>query len=134
MLLLYMVKKQGALLLALLYIVTVAGFALNLHYCGNYVADVEINAPAKACTTLMAKSKMNCCKDSKLDVKVKDDHQKESTTFLSRLFAFDLPKFAWADFLFSSQQSVLEKLFDRGPPDIPAKGIAVFLKNCTFRI
>jgi hypothetical protein len=76
-----MIKKQGALLLALLYTITVAGFALNLHYCGSHVADVQINAPAKSCTTPMAKSKMNCCKDSKLDVKVKDDHQKESTSF-----------------------------------------------------
>ncbi|OOQ60606.1 HYC_CC_PP family protein [Mucilaginibacter pedocola] len=130
-----MIKRQAALVLALLYIVTVAGFALNLHYCGNYVADVKINAPAEACAQPMAKSKMHCCKDSRLDVKVKDDHQKESTSFLSRLFAFELPKFAWADFLFSSQQSVLEKLFDRGPPDEPpANAISVFLKNCTFRI
>jgi hypothetical protein len=36
-----MIKKQGALLLALLYIITVAGFALNLHYCGDRVADVK---------------------------------------------------------------------------------------------
>ncbi|MBD1364693.1 hypothetical protein IDJ77_12810 [Mucilaginibacter sp. ZT4R22] len=129
-----MIKKQGALLLALLYTVTVAGFALNLHYCGSHVADVQINAPAKSCTTPMAKSKMNCCKDSKLDVKVKDDHQKESTSFFSRLFAFELPKFPLADFLLSAQQSVLEKLFDRGPPDVPSEGIAVFLKNCIFRI
>ncbi len=129
-----MIKRQGALLLALLYTITVAGFALNLHYCGSHVADVQINAPAKPCTTSMAKSKMNCCKDSKLDVKVKDDHQKESTSFFSRLFAFELPKFPLADFLLSAQQSVLEKLFDRGPPDVPSEGIAVFLKNCIFRI
>jgi hypothetical protein len=130
-----MVKKLGAFLLALLYVVTVAGFALNLHYCGNTVADVQINAPAKPCSTLSSgKGKTNCCKDSKLDVKVKDDHQKESTSFFSRFFAFDLPRFPLADFLFSSQQSVLETVFERGPPDIPEKQVPVFLKNCTFRI
>ena len=129
-----MMKKGGALLLALLYVITAAGFALNLHYCGNTVADVKINAPAEACAQPMAKSKMDCCKDSKLDVKVKDDHQKESNSFVARLFAFDLPKFAIADFLLSSQQALLERFFDRGPPDVPESGIAVFIKNCIFRI
>lgn len=129
-----MVKRQGALLLALLYVVTVAGFALNLHYCGNYVADVQINAPAKTCGQPMAKGKMNCCKDSKLDVKVKDDHQKESTSFFSRLFVFDLPKFAWADFLFFAQPAASESVSDRGPPGLFSGGIAVFIKNCVFRI
>jgi hypothetical protein len=129
-----MIKKQGALLLALLYIITVAGFALNLHYCGDHVADVQINAPAKACNAPMTKSKMNCCKDSKLDVKVKDDHQKESTSFFSRLFVFEFPKFPFADFLFSAQSPSSESPADRGPPDISAKGIAVFIKNCIFRI
>lgn len=129
-----MMKKGGALVLALLYTITVAGFALNLHYCGNTVANVQINAPAESCTQQVAKSKMNCCKDSKLDVKVKDDHQKESTSFFSRLFAFDLPKFQVADFLFSAQQALLERFFDRGPPDVPSENIAVFLKNCIFRI
>ena len=123
-------------MLAFLYTVTVAGFALNLHYCGNTIADVQLNAPAKSCASpmVMTKSKMNCCKDSKITVKVKDDHQKESTSFLSRLFVFDLPKFQLGDFLFSAQQAVLEKLFDRGPPDSATGNISTFLKNCVFRI
>lgn len=131
-----MIKRGGALLLALLYTVTVAGFALNLHYCGNTVADVQFNAPAKSCAKpmVMAKSKMNCCKDSNITVKVKDDHQKESTSFFSRLFAFDLPKFQVTDFLFAAQQTLLEKFFNRGPPDVPLESIAVFIKNCVFRI
>jgi hypothetical protein len=81
----------------------------------------------------MTKSKMKCCKDTKLDVKVKD-HQKESTSFFSRLFVFEFPKFPFADFLFSAQSPSSESPADRGPPDISAKGIAVFIKNCIFRI
>lgn len=121
-------------MMALLYMVTAAGFALNLHYCGNYVADVKINAPADACARPMAKSKMDCCKDSHLTVKVKDDHQKESTSFNARLFAFDLPRFPVVDFLSVAQLVQSENLVDRGPPDVPLNGTPVFIKNCIFRI
>jgi hypothetical protein len=123
------------MLMALLYTITAAGFALNLHYCGDHVADVKVNAPAKSCVKPMAKAKMKCCKDSKLDVKVKDDHQKESTSFFSRIFAFELPRFAVTDFLLAAQQALLEKLSYRGPPPgSPAEGISVLIKNCVFRI
>ncbi|WP_299354996.1 hypothetical protein [Mucilaginibacter sp.] len=41
------------------------------------MAAVEINTPAKNCTPLAA-LKMKCCKDKKVDVKIKDAHQGES--------------------------------------------------------
>lgn len=129
-----MIKRSGALLLSLLYIITVAGFALNLHYCGNHVADVKINAPAKACAQPMAKSKMNCCKDAKFEVKVKDDHQAQQTSFLAKVFAFELPKLAFEDLFLPVQQALLGRFFDRPPPDQPLEGISVFLRNCIFRI
>jgi len=129
-----MIKRSGALLLALLYTVTVAGFALNLHYCGNHVADVKINAPAKACAQPMAKSKMKCCKDAKFEVKVKDDHQAQQTSFFAKIFAIDLPRLSFEDLFLSAQQALFERFFDRGPPDLPLEGVSVFLKNCNFRI
>lgn len=129
-----MIKRPGAILLAVLYTITVAGFALNLHYCGNEVASVKINAPAKSCVKPMAKSKMNCCKDSKIDVKVKDDHEAQQTSFLARIFAVEIPKLPFEDFIFSAQRALIEHFFDRGPPDIPFESIPVFLKNCIFRI
>jgi hypothetical protein len=129
-----MIKRSGGLLLALLYTITVAGFALNLHYCGNEVAALKINAPADSCAKPMAKSKMKCCKDSTLEVKVKDDHEAQQTSFLARIFAFELPKLPFEDFFLSAQHALLERLFDRAPPDSPKEGVSVFLKNCIFRI
>ena len=121
-------------MLALLYTITVGGFALNLHYCGNYVADVEINAPAEACAKPMAKSKMNCCKDSKLEVKVKDNHEAQPTSFLAKIFAFELPKLSFKDFFLPAQQALLDWFFDRGPPGLSLGSVSVYLKNCNFRI
>lgn len=130
-----MFKRSGALLLAILYTVTVAGFALNLHYCGNRVAAVKINAPAKSCVKPLAKTKMKCCKDTRLDVKVKDSHESQQTSFLSRIFSFELPKLPLEDFFLSAQRALLEIFADRGPPpDKPSNKVAVILKNCMLRI
>lgn len=113
---------------------TVAGFALNLHYCCNKLVDIGINAPADSCEKPMAKSKLDCCKNSHLTIKIKDAHQKECTSFGIRMFAFDLPGFQVFDFLSMAQQLQSDGLADHSPPDIPLNGIPVFLKNCNFRI
>jgi hypothetical protein len=129
-----MMKKTGVLLLVLMYAITSTGFALNLHYCGNHVADIKINAPAKSCVKPMAKSKMKCCKDAKLDVKVKDSHEAQKTSFTAKTVVFDVPRIILADFLLPAQQLILEKLFDRGPPDAPAEKTPTFIKNRNLKI
>ncbi len=129
-----MLKRSGAVLLTMLYVVTVLGFALNLHYCGNEIASVKINAPAVNCGMDKAAGKMKCCKDSQLQVKVKDAHQGEETSFLAKVFGFELPSLSFGNTLFSDQQSLFERYFDRDPPDEPTESIATFIKNCIFRI
>jgi len=129
-----MLKKPGAVLLTMLYVVTVLGFALNLHYCGNNISSVKINAPAVACGMDKVAGKMNCCKDTQLQVKVKDVHQAEETSFLSQILGFELPHLPFGNYSFFPQQPSLEKYFDRAPPDEPVQSIASFIKNCIFRI
>ncbi len=51
----------------MLYVVTVSGFALNMHYCFNRLRSVQIDAPANTCTKLLASSKMKCCKDRHIE-------------------------------------------------------------------
>ncbi|WP_345949834.1 MULTISPECIES: hypothetical protein [unclassified Mucilaginibacter] len=131
-----MFKRSGALSLAILYTITVLGFALNLHYCGTKVASVKITAPVKEAKAETCGMKMNCCKNHKVDVKVKDVHQAEQeASLLAKLFAFEIPKLPFEDFVFSAQKALLEKFFDRGPPENkPTSKVATFLKNCTFRL
>ena len=129
-----MLKKSGAVLLTMLYVVTVLGFALNLHYCCNYISSVKINAPAVNCGMDKVASKMKCCKNSQLQVKVKDAHQAEETSFLSQIFGFELPRLPFGNYSFFPQRPSLEKYFDRAPPDGPVQSIATFIKNCIFRI
>ena len=120
----------------MLYTLTVLGFALNLHFCGSTIASVKISSAQAQVKTNAAKCgmKMKCCKDKHVDVKVKDLHQVKEAPAKSEFFAFQLPKLPFEDFMFSAQKALLEKFFDRGPPQQPLEKVSTFLKNCNFRL
>jgi len=128
-----MLKRSGALVLTLLYLVTVMGFALNLHFCGSYLASVKIDAPVKSCG-MQSTRQMKCCSNKHFEVKVKDAHQGKVQSFQAQTFVFEIPKLYLADFLLNAHQSIAEKLLERGPPDPPSEKISTFLKNQVFRI
>jgi hypothetical protein len=127
-----MLKRSVAIVLMLLYVITVSGFALNLHYCFNRLSAFNIDAPSNPCTKVLEKAKMKCCQDRHIEVKVKDSHQAGSPSFWGKFFIFDLPTLSLPDFSVSLQNERVEILPDRGPPEPP--GVPVFIKNCTFRI
>ena len=127
-----MLKRSVAIGLIVLYVGTVFGFVLNFHYCFDRLSSVKVDAPAIACTKVLQTSKMKCCKDSHIEVKVKDAHQSGSTIFWAKLFPVSLINSDFASIAFTPQNPSTEKLQDRGPPLAP--DIPIFLKNCTFRI
>jgi hypothetical protein len=130
-----MLKKSVASLLIVLYTSTVMGFALNVHYCGNIRLSVKVNTVPASCGMDKLAGKMKCCKDNRIDVKVKDSHQSVSTSFLAKITLVEVPKFINEDFLFSPQQTTASQLADRAPPDpVESNGISVFLKYCNLRI
>jgi hypothetical protein len=131
-----MIKRLTTLFLTKVYIITVLGFALNLHYCGDVLASVKVNAPAKNCTPIAVK-KMKCCSDKHVEVKVKDAHQGESQSILSKIFAFELPEISFGDYFLSAQKELLQKLSGSDPPAPPPSSsgkAAQYIKNCALRI
>jgi hypothetical protein len=128
-----MLKKSGAIILAILYLVMATGFALNLHYCCSRLMSVNINSPAQGCKAATGKTK--CCSNKHLEIKIKDVHHGELTpSFLARIFAVELPRVSPDPFFYTPQQSLESGLANRAPPDKPFDGTVTFLKNCTFRI
>ncbi len=129
--------------MALLYMVTAMGFAVNLHHCNNQIADIKINAPLDQCidesedacakTMAMAAKKMDC-RDSHLTIKVKDDHQKNTTSFHAWNFVTDFSTVRVYDYLFLGHQEQSDLHADRGVADTPITDVPIFLKNCIFRI
>jgi hypothetical protein len=121
------------LFMVLLYTITASGFALNLHYCGDHVAAVQINAPAKSCVKPMGK--MRCCKDTKLDIKVKDSHEAQQKSVTPKVSSVYLPKLTFGDLFMPARHSLAaDLLFDHAPPDAPPTKGSVFIKNCAMRI
>jgi len=124
-----MFKRISVLTILLLYLVTASGFALNLHYCGNHISSVKIDAPAEKCSPV----KMKCCRDEHLDIKIKDAHQVQAHFAFAKLFVADLPKIIYSDYLLPVQALALVTRADRGPPD-RSGGNPIYLKNQVFRI
>ena len=129
-----MIKKAGVLLLVLMYVITSTGFALNLHFCGTHIADIKINAPAKSCAKPMATSKMKCCKDTKLNVKVKDSHESQPNAFIAKTSPINLQRSAFEDFILPVHQMLLDAFFNREPSPPPKQAVPAFIKNRTLKI
>ena len=128
-----MIKKAATVLCILLYLTTVQGFAIDLHYCGKTLESIKINGTAKVCKDIAA-NKMKCCKDKQVVVKVKDSHQAESSSIFVGLFGFELPKIPFGDYILSAQQALLEKLTTPNPPPVPPDKTNIPVKNGTLRI
>lgn len=124
-----MLKRISALTILLLYLVTASGFALNLHYCGNIVTSVKIDAPVKKCSAFT----MNCCHDKHVEVKIKDAHQGQSVSFSAKLLAVDLPVAGYRYQILSTQQPAHTTFSERGPPNFRGS-IPVYIRNRVFRI
>jgi hypothetical protein len=129
-----MMKKSVALFLALLYTVTVLGFAINFHYCLNQVSSVQINEPVKKCSSLRVVKAMKCCKDKKVEVKVKDGHESSSLPFLAKTSVFVLPRITYPGFAQQPIQTSASIAFNRGPPDGLDSQPPIYLANQNFRI
>jgi len=122
-----MFKKSGIILVVLLYLITATGFALNLHFCGSSIESVKIDAPTKKCGM-----DSKCCKETHLEVKVKDAHQTAHASFTDKILVSFVPVFSYASFHKPLVISHLSNLFtERGPPLNP---VPVFIRNCVFRI
>ena len=125
----YMLKRISVLTILLLYLVTASGFALNLHYCGNIITSVKIDAPVKKCSVFA----MGCCHDKHVEVKIKDVHQGQSVSFSANVFVVDLPVTNYYYHTLSAQQPEQITFSDRGPPN-SSGSTPIYIKNHVFRI
>jgi hypothetical protein len=127
-----MLKRAAALFLSVLYLVTATGFALNLHFCGDSITTISINAPAKAPSGCV--DGMSCCTNKHLVVKVKDAHLAQPTNLQAKLPALVVPALVQPCFSFNFKQVLAEAFISKRPPDPPLTNVDSFLKNRVFRI
>ncbi len=129
-------KQKLAISLCTFYLVSVIGVALSLHFCGGKLAAVSATNAKASCTYCKAESTTqkddNCCKNTNIDVKVKDNHQVESAVKLPKLFSTDF-------FIHSNYSEAFKWFFpkffsnleNKAPPK--STSVALHVMNCVFR-
>jgi hypothetical protein len=129
-------KQKLAIGLCAFYIFSVIGIALSMHFCGGKLASVAVNSNKTACKFCKAepveKKDNGCCKNTKVELKVKDDHQVGKSFQFAKLFSVDL--FLPTNFINQVKNYVplfFTKLINKAPPKVPK--VAVHIFNCIFR-
>ncbi|MBS1524165.1 MAG: hypothetical protein JST19_00865 [Bacteroidetes bacterium] len=128
-----MLRKPAAIILTLLYLVTATGFALNMHYCFGELASVKIDAPAKTCSKSLFTAKKKCCRDKRIEVKVKDSHEPSAKSSVSKIFNEELLFIVASNWNFSAPTHYLAASSYTKPPGALSTG-PVYLANRNFRI
>lgn len=128
-------KQKLALGLCTFYLVSVIGVALSMHFCGGKLASVALYSGKTACkyckTEASDKKDDGCCKNSKIEVKVKDSHQTESSFKLSKVFSLDMLS---PIEVFGRSTKLLPLFFSRIENKAPpVSSVAIHVLNCVFR-
>ena len=131
-------KKIFIAILALIYISTSAGATLHMHYCMGKLADWGLgHNKSKTCSKCgMEKSEEKdngCCKDEHKFLKNNIDQKAAESSFqVMQVIAATLPatfvEIPTTDF---SSLGVKNSISHAPPRSI---GIAVYIRNCVFRI
>lgn len=130
-------KQKIALSLAVLYAVSVMGFALSLHFCGGKLENVKLfsdEISCKFCKEIPAEKKKDdgCCKNTQVTVKVKDSHQTAAQIQMPKLFSIQLflhPPVL--EFLSNIKPEFYSKISNKAPP--LSSRVALHVFNCIFR-
>lgn len=146
-----MPKQLTAILLSLLYLLTLAGSAVNVHYCGGYIESVSFVSAAKSCCCSSDKAmacsqpdkeaakkvsdKKGCCDDKTFVSDVEDtDRQTVSKTEWTPSHPAGLPH--KTVFAFWQNSAVVNLLWlpvfiatESPPPDIP-----LWLRYCCLTL
>lgn len=129
-------KQRIALSMAALYVVSILGLALSLHFCGGRLANVELfssEVSCKLCKDIPNEKKEDgCCNNTTVSVKVKDSHQISAKTLLPELFSIELFTIQPViDLVQKNTVKLVSKSLNKAPPR--SVWISLHIFNCIFR-
>ena len=115
------------------YFATASGMALNLHFCGQRLANVQVNAlQAKSCCAKMAGSEDKCCKNKTLKIKISAQQEAASSTKIPQISSIQVFNLAgkWQ----AGYTAIPDFQNFISPIKPPPQRVPIGLKNCVFRI
>ncbi|TKC04965.1 HYC_CC_PP family protein [Pedobacter frigoris] len=128
-------QQKIAMCLCAFYLITAIGIGLNMHFCSGKLSSVRLAKPAKcgACKGEEKASKAHdCCKDSSIDVKVKDSHEAGFKVKLPQDFSLELFLGHLIRKSFSAVVShIYHKVENKAPPLSAVLSLHIY--NCIFR-
>ena len=129
---LHRMKKCFVLIIAVVYLSSIVGATVHLHYCMDKLVNWSLNDEGNKCKKCGMEKDGGCCKDESKFVRNSLDQSTTSTIqFLqapSTVIHISFISFAGN----YSLSSVNEYPTGNAPP--PDKGVGIFIRNCVFRI
>jgi hypothetical protein len=129
-----MQQKLAAALCAF-YLITVIGFAVNMHFCSGKLSSVKLNETAKcsACKSEKALAKKHdCCETSSIEAKITDSHEAGFKVKLPQDFSITLFLTQRFSFLAESVRTFsIAGALNKAPP--LSSIFSLHLLNCVFR-
>ena len=129
-------KQKIALGLCAFYLVSVIGVALSLHFCGGQLSGIHLAEVAHCSGCKEAekpvKADDSCCKNTKVDAKIKDSHQTGLKVDIPKNYS--LPVFL-SSFFSEMVESILPNIFSKIENKVPplSARLALHAYNCVFR-
>ena len=128
-------QQKIAAALCAFYLVTVIGFAVNMHFCSGKLSSVKLNEAAKCAACKNEKSlakKHDCCETSSVVAKIKDSHEAGFKVKLPQDFSITLFLTDNFSFLAKSVPSFsIASALNKAPP--LSSVFSLHLLNCVFR-
>lgn len=99
--------------LLIVYTTLACGVNIQLHYCGGHLKSISLFEPSDddGCCGSSMKKKKNCCDDKATYLKVKDNHNSNSSlkviTFKGHATEFVVPYFTY-NFQYTTHDRIIE--------------------------
>ncbi|MBB2150190.1 HYC_CC_PP family protein [Pedobacter gandavensis] len=130
-------KLQQKLTLGLcaFYLITMIGFALNMHFCGGKLSEVRWieNASCSACKSSAKKQESgDCCKDKSIEAKIKDSHQVGAKVKLPTDFSLEMLFSPMISEVFRQLMPMLFSRIENKAPPLSSI-LSLHAYHCVFR-
>lgn len=124
-------KKALSILFSVIYLILSTGAAVNMHYCGGKLANININHHSEGCCCGDMEMSSSCCNDKEFNLSLDIDQQ---VAQLIQIPVNDFVFFIFASLTLSQYQeySITEKKFkEYNIP--PPKSDPIWLLNCSLK-
>lgn len=125
-------KKSGAFFFAFLYLIASTGFSVQIHYCGDVVAEVAVisDLSDNSCSCDATDKLGSCCQEKSFEYKVNTKHLGQTDFINTSLPLLTILRInqPTAEVRLTQSSSFISPQYSR-QQDPPKR-----ILNCTFRI